>query len=146
MIPGSPIVTRARGRPAPLLLLRQQFRSSMFPPFAVTGCVRKVTSTSVDPRTRREALADDAEGWTKAERKELTNHSSNQSWVYKSRDDIPAGRKLVRLIWVYKRKRDGSLKARLCVQGCSQIPGVDYDQTFCGTLRGTSLRGLFAIE
>ena len=46
----------------------------------------------------------------------------------------------MRLIWVYKRKRDGSLKARLCVQGCSQVPGIDYDQNYCGALRATSLR------
>ena len=28
------------------------------------------------------------------------------------------------------------LKSRLCVQGCRQVPGVDYDQTWCGAMRG----------
>ena len=37
-------------------------------------------------------------------------------------------------------KRDGSLKARLCVQGCCQMPGVDYDQTHCSTMRSASMR------
>ena len=41
------------------------------------------------------------------------------------------------------------MKARLCVQGCSQQPGVDYDlnydQTHCATMRGTSLRLLSAL-
>eukprot|EP00965_Chrysotila_dentata_P183356 6054697-Pleurochrysis_carterae.AAC.3 len=33
------------------------------------------------------------------------------------------------------RKRNGSLKApRLCVQGCAQVPGVDFEQTFCATI------------
>lgn len=46
------------------------------------------------------------------------------------------------MTWAYKTKKDGTLKARLCVQGCSQIPVVDFDQTHCATLRPTSLRSL----
>eukprot|EP00965_Chrysotila_dentata_P257101 6212767-Pleurochrysis_carterae.AAC.3 len=46
---------------------------------------------------------------------------------------------------MYKTKRNGSLKARLCVQGCAQVAGVDYNQTFCSTMRATSLRVLAAI-
>eukprot|EP00965_Chrysotila_dentata_P117263 3875219-Pleurochrysis_carterae.AAC.7 len=38
-----------------------------------------------------------------------------------------------------------ALKARLCVQGCAQVHGVDCDQTFCATMRPTSLRALAAI-
>ena len=34
------------------------------------------------------------------------------------------------------------LKSRLCVQGYRQVPGVDYDQTWCGAMRDTSLRVL----
>ena len=45
----------------------------------------------------------------------------------------------------HKKKRNGKLKARLCVQGCSQQPGVDYDQTHCATMRGQSLRMLSAV-
>eukprot|EP00965_Chrysotila_dentata_P044283 1472190-Pleurochrysis_carterae.AAC.1 len=61
------------------------------------------------------------------------------------RSELPAGRSLVRLIWVYKRKRNGTTKARLCVQGSAQTHGVDYDQTFCATMRPTSLRALASI-
>ena len=33
-----------------------------------------------------------------------------------------------------------------CVQGCTQQPGVvDFDQTHCATMRGTSLRLLSAV-
>lgn len=51
----------------------------------------------------------------------------------------------MRLTWAYKIKRSGKYKARLCVQGCSQVPGVDYDQTFCAAMRAGSLRTLCAI-
>ena len=46
----------------------------------------------------------------------------------------------------YKVKRNLTKKARLCVQGCTQIPGVDYHQTFCAAMRVASLRVLCAIS
>jgi len=58
---------------------------------------------------------------------------------------MPRGRNLIKLVWVYKTKRDGTLKSRLCVQGCRQVKGIDYDQTWCGTMRGASLRLLSSI-
>eukprot|EP00965_Chrysotila_dentata_P026148 866763-Pleurochrysis_carterae.AAC.1 len=68
-------------------------------------------------------MADDAVGWSAAERAEIENHLANSSWTVIDRSELPAGRSLVRLIWVYKRRRSAALKARLCVQGCAQTPG-----------------------
>eukprot|EP00965_Chrysotila_dentata_P044404 1475984-Pleurochrysis_carterae.AAC.1 len=65
-------------------------------------------------------MADDHVGWSAAERAEIANHASNRSWTYIDRFEVPPDRSVVRLIWVYKRKRSGALKARLCVQGCAQ--------------------------
>ena len=48
-------------------------------------------------------------------------------------------------MWAYKNKRSGKRKARLCVQGCAQMPGVDYDQTISAAMRPTSLRVLSAL-
>ena len=65
-----------------------------------------------DPKNRAEAMQDDEEGWAAAEKKELENHNSNKSFELIDRDrferDAP-GRRLVKLVWVYKRKRNGSL-------------------------------------
>ena len=97
------------------------------------------------PKNRRQAMSEDRSGWTKAELSELDNHSRNESWTYVDRSTVPTGRRVIRLIWVYKKKRDGRLKARLCVQGCSQQAGVDYDQTYCAAMRSTSLRTLASI-
>ena len=97
---------------------------------------------AVDPKNQTEAYAMDKSGWQKSEAKELKNHTDNGSWEYIDASKLPRGRRLVKLVWVYKVKRDGSLKSRLCVQGCRQVPGVDYDQTWCGAMRGTSLRVL----
>ena len=57
---------------------------------------------------------------------------------------MPVGRRLHKFVWVFKLKRDGTAKARLCVQGCTLDAGVDYDQTFAKALSHHSARGLFA--
>ena len=98
-----------------------------------------------EPRNRSEALSLDQVGWTASMDKEIKNHESNQSWVWIPRDSVPRGRRLIKLVWVFKVKRDGSLKSRLCVQGCAQNAGVDYDQTWSGTLASSSLRALAGL-
>ena len=98
-----------------------------------------------DPRNRSEAHAQDSEGWTASEIKEIKNHLANKTFEVIDRSELPPGRKLVRWTWAYKWKRDGTQKSRLCVQGCSMVPGIDFDQTFCATLRSSSLRILGAI-
>ena len=84
------------------------------------------------------------EPWPTAEAKELGNHLNNKSWTRISIDQLPSGRRIHKLVWVYKLKRDGTAKARLCVQGCTLEGGVDYDQTFASTLKYPSARALFA--
>eukprot|EP00965_Chrysotila_dentata_P049714 1648727-Pleurochrysis_carterae.AAC.1 len=74
-------------------------------------------------------MAEDADGWKAAERAEIANHAANGSWSVIDRCQLPPGRRL----------------ARLCVQGCAQTHGVDHDQTFCATMRPTSLRSLASI-
>ena len=98
-----------------------------------------------DPANHREAMLDDAKGWGESERLELENHRSNQSYVPMSIRDVPHGRRLVNFTWAYKRKRDGRKKSRLCVQGCTMVAGVDYDQTFSATMRAGSLRVLSSL-
>ena len=93
-------------------------------------------------------MRDDPEGWSQAELAELESHRRNGSFELLDRSAFEAqapSRRLIKLVWVYKRKRNGKLKARLCVQGCRQQAGVDFDQTHCSTLRGPSLRMLAAL-
>eukprot|EP00965_Chrysotila_dentata_P219010 6190887-Pleurochrysis_carterae.AAC.2 len=80
-------------------------------------------------------MAENHIGWGEPEWAEIANRAHNGSWTMIDRSQVPAERSIVRLIWVYKRKRSGALKARLCVQGCAQVRGVDFDQTFCATMR-----------
>ena len=138
---GRPVVRAVHG----LMAVDSTTSLMVEPPTSTTG----EGEILADPRNRREAMAaSDRDKWLEAEHAELENHDRNGSFVWMDhsafRREAP-GRRLVRLTWVYKRKRSGALKARLCVQGCSQVPGVDFDQTFCGTLRPSSLRLLAAL-
>ena len=83
--------------------------------------------------------------WPSAEEKELGNHDNLGSFVKVKRSEVPRGRRVHKLVWVYKLKRDGTAKARLCVQGCTLEGGIDYDQTFASALKYCSARGLFAF-
>ena len=64
--------------------------------------------------------------------------------------ECPADRKVHKMVWVYKRKRPtaclplGECKGRLCVQGVTMMPGVDYDQVQACTLRSDTGRCIFA--
>ena len=126
-------------------LVRTGLGSALHYVGAAAGRCYLAQANAADPKSRKQALSIDREGWLAAEKKQLDNHKANGSWTLINRSSVEANRKLVRLIWVYKVKRSGALKARLCVQGCAQIPGVDFHQTFCATLRGTSLRLLCSL-
>ena len=68
------------------------------------------------PKSQAEAYSRDETGWKASEAKELKNHETNGSWEYIDASQLPRGRRLVKLIWVYKVKRDGSLKSWLWVR------------------------------
>jgi len=95
------------------------------------------------PETHSEAMKR-GPPWPSAISKEFSNHEQNASWRTIPRSEVPSGRRIHKFVWVFKLKRDGTAKARLCVQGCTLEAGVDYDQTFAKTLSHHSARGLFA--
>ena len=76
--------------------------------------------------------------WVESEGKELDNHKRNESWETITVDELPPGRRVHKLIWVYKVKRDGTAKSRLCVQGSTLEAGIDYQQVFSAALRHSS--------
>ena len=53
--------------------------------------------------------------WKDGEHVELGNHARNGSWELVLRSDVPRGRRIHKFVWVYKVKRDGEIKVRLCV-------------------------------
>eukprot|EP00250_Pteridium_aquilinum_P019822 c24589_g1_i1 orf=892-4791(+) len=101
-----------------------------------------------DPLSVQEALAGpDAALWRTAMEEELRSLETNHTWslVPQPRDREPISCK-----WVLRKKLrpDGTIarfKARLVARGFSQVPGLDYHETFSPVLRMASIRILFAL-
>ncbi len=67
-----------------------------------------------------------------------------------TKEDLPAGRDTIGCKWVFLKKydEDGNIsryKARLVAQGYSQIPGVDYTETFAPVVRLESVHATLGI-
>lgn len=71
----------------------------------------------------------------------------NNTWTLVN---IPKGRKPLKSKWVFTMKRDmdGNIvryKARLVAKGCSQLFGIDYNETFSPVVRYSTIRFLIAL-
>lgn len=100
------------------------------------------------PKTYQEALKSPfASQWIAAMDEEFNSLIANKTWRLTT---LPPGRKVIRCKWVHalKTKPDNSLdrfKARLVAKGYSQIPGVDFHETFSPTVKYDSLRIILAL-
>lgn len=70
---------------------------------------------------------------------ELFSLKENMTWDLV---DLPADRKSIKTMWIYKTKRadDGSVvrhKVRLVAKGCAQKYGVNYTETYSPVVRYT---------
>ena len=101
-----------------------------------------------DPTSVAEAKsASDNLEWEEAMRAKMESLHSNEVW------DLvmpPPNRKIVGSKWIFKRKvdADGTIeryKARLVAQGCTQLVGLDYEETFSPVVRFESIRFLLAM-
>ncbi|TYJ54483.1 hypothetical protein B9479_004904 [Cryptococcus floricola] len=110
-----------------------------------------MSTTTVEPAVPssfREAMSSPAkEEWRKAINREMEMLVGKKTLTEMK---LPEGRKAVNCRWVFaiKRDSDGNVvkyKARLVAKGFTQIPGVDFDETFAPVSRTTSIRILFTI-
>lgn len=96
-----------------------------------------------DPATYAEAIqSDNSSDWMDACAYEIDALAKNGTWELV---DLPPGRKAVKSKWVFKLKTDGRYRARLVAKGFTQIPGIDFDETFSPVARFESLRLLLAL-
>jgi hypothetical protein len=101
-----------------------------------------------EPETFNEAWfhhdPEEQTGWRDAIQKELNDmHIKREIWDKVAIKDIPAGRKLIGSKWVFKRKKNGIYRARLCALGYNQIPGLDYTDNFAPVVNDITLRLVF---
>ena len=90
----------------------------------------------------------DEEEWKKAEILDFEAKMRNGAFAILDRSKIPAGTKTHKLIYAYVNKCDPITKdlierrARLVAAGYSLRAGIEYTETACGTMRGSSVRAL----
>ncbi|GBE80639.1 Retrovirus-related Pol polyprotein from transposon TNT 1-94 [Sparassis crispa] len=100
------------------------------------------------PMNFREATkCSEADNWWTAMHEEIDMLQRRGTWVL---EDLPPGRKAIGNRWTYviKRGPQGEIlryKARLVAQGFSQIPGIDFNDTFSPTVRLESLRAILHL-
>ncbi|CAL1413854.1 unnamed protein product [Linum trigynum] len=98
-----------------------------------------------DPQTFDEAMKE--EWWREAVREELRALIANHTWDIV---DCPVGKKLIGNKWIFKTKllADGAIeryKARLVAQGFTQIPGIDFLDTFSPVAKINTIKILMAV-
>ncbi|KAK4399803.1 Retrovirus-related Pol polyprotein from transposon RE2 [Sesamum angolense] len=85
--------------------------------------------------------------WVQAMEEEIKMIEKNNTWELADR---PKDKEVIGVKWIYKTKlnADGSIqkhKARLITKGYSQLPGIDYTETFAPVAHLDTIRGLIAI-
>ena len=70
------------------------------------------------------------EKWRDAIRLEFHKIDQMNVWRKVSQMQRPGNRRLVGCKWVFKIKRNGVYRARLVAQGFSQIPGVNFTESY----------------
>ncbi len=104
--------------------------------------------SSSDEPTYRDAMAGpEKDNWLAAMKDELTR--INKMGTYELVEH-PRNANIVGSVWALRKKRDehnnvAKFKARLCAQGFSQVPGIDYTQTASPTARTSSFRFALAL-
>ena len=65
---------------------------------------------------------------------------SKKVWEIVKKEDIPKDRRCIKCKWIFKMKRNGVFRARLVACGYSQIPGIDFNESYAPVINNVSFR------
>ena len=103
-----------------------------------------------EPTTFQEAWhhenVQERKGWRNAIRKEFHDMIKRGVWRQIERKEVPSDRRTIGSKWVFKRKRDGRYRARLCGLGYTQVAGVDFNANFAPDVNDVTFRLLLVIK
>ena len=83
--------------------------------------------------------------WRAAITKEFDKMESQKVWKVIKRSEMPKGRRCVKHKWVFEIKRNGVFRARLVACGYSQVPGVDFTETYAPVVNDITVRLLLIV-
>jgi Reverse transcriptase (RNA-dependent DNA polymerase) len=78
--------------------------------------------------------------WQSAAIKEIDKMERLEVWQIVKRKTIPPDRKCIKYKWIFDVKRDGTFKARLVACGYSQVPGVDFQESYSPVVNDVAFR------
>jgi hypothetical protein len=103
-----------------------------------------------EPTTFEEAWNHDdprsQEKWREAINKEFEEMEKKQVWEVMKKEDIPQDRRTIKCKWIFKIKRNGVFRARLVACGYSQIPGVNFNESFAPVVNDVSFRIILSAK
>lgn len=149
--PGRPrkVYTGNRGRPRKLFhMIHAEQNEQQEPETEIAKEELAGLIESGDPLTVQEALKSaHANDWKQAMRDEYFALIDNDTWTLVNK---PKDKKIVSCKWVLKTKyqSDGNVerrKARLVARGFSQVPGIDFNETFSPVVRMSSVRMIMGL-
>jgi hypothetical protein len=76
--------------------------------------------------------------WRDVIKKELFDMDKQQVWEIIKKEDIPENRRTIKCRWMFKIKRNGIFRQRLVACGYSQIPGIDFNESFAPVINDAS--------
>ena len=107
-----------------------------------------VTLAEDEPENCKEAMTSpDAEKWKAACTKEYNTLMGYHTWTLVER---PPNTNIIGSHWMFQVKHDNHrqlnrYKAQLVVQGFSQVPGLDFNETYAPTIQLTTLHFIIAL-
>ena len=83
--------------------------------------------------------------WREAIRKELRDAIKRKVYRKTNRRNIPQNKRCVKCKWVFKRKSNGVYRARNVACGYSQIPNIDFTDSFSPVINDMSWKILIIV-
>jgi Reverse transcriptase (RNA-dependent DNA polymerase) len=72
--------------------------------------------------------------------KELSEMEDKKVWEIINKEDVPDGRRTIKGKWIFKIKRNGVFRARLVACGYSQVPRINFNESFAPVINDVSFR------
>ena len=84
--------------------------------------------------------------WREGIRKEFRDMIRRGVWRTMDRKSVPKSRRCIKSRWVFDIKRNGIFRPRLVACGYSQVPGVDFTESYAPVINDVTWRCIIVIK